>query len=145
MNREEYLTWARNRALKHLPGDPLKALTSLIHDLMLHKETVGQAFLLMDNFFKVDWLSKEQVRQFINKTVDDLGGGLMNREQHLAWAKERALEYLPKNPPQAISSFMSDITKHQETASLTHHAMRILSGVNWNSAESVRAFIEGWR
>ena len=41
------------------------------------------------------------------------------REQHLAWAKGRALEFLAKGDVvQAWSSFASDITKHRGTHSL---------------------------
>lgn len=39
----------------------------------------------------------------------------MNRAEHLAWAKERALEYLPADPNQAMTSFLSDLAKHEET------------------------------
>jgi hypothetical protein len=37
----------------------------------------------------------------------------MTRAEHLAWAKERALEYLP-DVPQAVASFSSDLGKHDE-------------------------------
>ena len=37
----------------------------------------------------------------------------MTRAEHLAWAKERALEYLP-DVNQALASFISDLGKHEE-------------------------------
>ena len=41
----------------------------------------------------------------------------VTREEHLTWAKNRALEYLPERPDLAVSSFSSDLNKHTETAS----------------------------
>jgi hypothetical protein len=40
----------------------------------------------------------------------------VTRAEHLAWCKERALEYLPDDPAQAMASFVSDLGKHPETA-----------------------------
>ena len=41
----------------------------------------------------------------------------MNREDHMAWCKERALEYVDQNDnQQAFASMMSDLGKHEETA-----------------------------
>jgi len=37
----------------------------------------------------------------------------MNRVQHLAWAKKRALEYLPGDPGQAVASMLSDLRKYE--------------------------------
>ncbi len=43
----------------------------------------------------------------------------MNREQHLAWCKGRALQYLDRGDyGQAIASMGSDLGKHEETAAL---------------------------
>lgn len=44
----------------------------------------------------------------------------MTRDEHLAWAEERALCYLDEevNPQLALSSFQSDLKKHEETADL---------------------------
>lgn len=40
----------------------------------------------------------------------------MNREEHLAWCKKRALEYADRGDcQQAITSMASDIQKHDET------------------------------
>lgn len=40
----------------------------------------------------------------------------MTRSEHLQWAKDRALAYLPHNPAEALTSFLSDMRKHEETA-----------------------------
>lgn len=37
------------------------------------------------------------------------------RAEHLAWCKQRALEYLPDDPQQAFASMASDLNKHDET------------------------------
>jgi hypothetical protein len=38
----------------------------------------------------------------------------MTREEHLAWCRARALEYLP-DTSRALASIMSDLLKHPET------------------------------
>jgi hypothetical protein len=45
-----------------------------------------------------------------------VGGGFpMTREEHLAWAKERALEYVVQgDTTMAIASMTSDLLKHDE-------------------------------
>ena len=49
----------------------------------------------------------------------------MTRDEHLAWCKWRALEYVEINDlQQAVISMMSDLDKHQETK---NHA-RIMLG-----------------
>lgn len=69
----------------------------------------------------------------------------MTRAKHLAWAKERALAYLP-DWHNAMASFISDLGKHKETAG---HAvielmmMHALSGL-LNEREC-RDLIEGTR
>jgi hypothetical protein len=40
----------------------------------------------------------------------------VNRAEHLAWAKDRALEYLPGDVNNAMASLVSDLNKHEETA-----------------------------
>jgi len=40
----------------------------------------------------------------------------MNREEHLAWCKQRAMEYVSRGQLQdAVTSMMSDLNKHPET------------------------------
>jgi hypothetical protein len=47
----------------------------------------------------------------------------MNRDEHLAWAKDRALAYLPGDPLEAMTSMMSELTKHPELKN--HIGLRI--------------------
>jgi len=40
----------------------------------------------------------------------------MNREEHMKWCKERALQYVDNGDlPQAYASMVSDLNKHPET------------------------------
>ena len=43
------------------------------------------------------------------------GKSTISRTEHLAWCKQRALEYLPDDPQQAMTSIISDLRKHSET------------------------------
>jgi hypothetical protein len=70
----------------------------------------------------------------------------MNRAEHLAWAKERALEYADKGDmPNALASLTSDLRKHPETAN--HGAielgMMLALGGHLDSPSELRKFIEG--
>jgi Tfp pilus assembly protein PilF len=48
----------------------------------------------------------------------------MTREEHLAWAKERAHEYLDRGDlAQAVTSMGSDLNKHPELASVGNKMM----------------------
>ncbi len=38
----------------------------------------------------------------------------MTRDEHLNWARRRALEYLPEEPWNASASMISDMKKHPE-------------------------------
>lgn len=70
----------------------------------------------------------------------------MTRHEHLAWAKQRALAYLPGDPGQAMASMVSDLHKHPE---LEDHcgvdlgAMEMMSGF-LQTAEQVRQWIDGF-
>jgi hypothetical protein len=73
----------------------------------------------------------------------------MTRDEHLAWAKKRALEYLDAgDPAQAFTSMLSDMTKHPEFEN--HPGNRIgvgfmmLDGWITNPSE-VRRWIVGYR
>lgn len=44
-------------------------------------------------------------------------GTTMTRDEHMAWCKKRALEYLDAGDiTNAVTSMMSDLSKHPETA-----------------------------
>lgn len=68
----------------------------------------------------------------------------MTRAEHLQWAKDRALEYLPADPLNAMTSMMSDLTKHDELKG--HVGLRIAPmfyGAH-NDPREVRKWIEGF-
>jgi hypothetical protein len=71
----------------------------------------------------------------------------MTRAEHLAWAKERALEYVAKGDlGQAIASMTSDLAKHPELAGhigIELGAM-LLFGGHLSQREAVRHWIEGF-
>lgn len=74
---------------------------------------------------------------------------MMTQDEHLEWAKKRALEYLDRyDPQQAFTSMMSDLGKHPE---LKDHA-GIHIGVGYmmlpgwiNDMQRVRRWIEGFK
>lgn len=71
----------------------------------------------------------------------------MTRDEHMAWAKERALEYLNNGDVQnAVASMLSDLGKHPETegAGRAMAPVAILALMNQDPHEA-RRFIEGFR
>ncbi len=71
----------------------------------------------------------------------------MNRNEHMEWCKERALEYLDRGDiTNAWASMTSDLRKHPETAD--HPAIDLGSNLfmsgNLSDTESMRHFIEGF-
>ena len=74
---------------------------------------------------------------------------MMTREEHLAWCKRRALEYLGLTPPridEAVASMTSDLSKHPETAASAGGplgALALWTAANGDVAEA-RRFIEGF-
>lgn len=71
----------------------------------------------------------------------------MNRTEHMAWCKERALEYVDQNDnQQAFASMISDLGKHPETQG--HAAIQLGMMLNMtgklNTAHEMRKFIEGF-
>jgi len=73
----------------------------------------------------------------------------MTQDEHLEWAKKRALEYLDANDPrQAFTSMLSDLSKHPELES--HVGIRMALGFlllpGWiDNREEVRRWIVGFR
>lgn len=71
----------------------------------------------------------------------------MTREEHLKWAKQRALEYVEQGDNgTALASMASDLKNHPETES---HAgielgMMLLMSGNMKTPEDGRRFIEGF-
>lgn len=70
-----------------------------------------------------------------------------SRSEHLQWCKDRALEYLNKGDiPQAVNSMISDLKKHEETATYhpTLYQLGMMHILTRNEA-GVRSWIEGFR
>lgn len=65
----------------------------------------------------------------------------MTRAEHLAWAKERALEELDRgNYVNAVASMISDLRKHKELES--HLGIMLFIGVR--NPDQARRWIEGF-
>jgi hypothetical protein len=71
----------------------------------------------------------------------------MEREEHLAWCKERALEYLDRGAlADAVASMGSDLSKHAETAAVNGYIMALgMRYVIDHNTAGVRQWIEGFR
>jgi hypothetical protein len=68
------------------------------------------------------------------------------REEHLAWAKERALEYADRADLQsAVASMASDLGKHAETKSAAKLVVLGIMYVASGDHDGVRRWIEGFR
>jgi hypothetical protein len=73
---------------------------------------------------------------------------LMTRDEHLALAKKRALEYVESGDMKnAFASFLSDLGKHDETLSargvVAAVGVPLLMGGHLSRPEQMRDFIEG--
>ena len=71
----------------------------------------------------------------------------MNRSEHLQWCKDRANEYIDNNNlKDAFASFMSDMSKHEETQdhmALQMGTMLLVSG-NLSSQHQMKDWINGF-
>lgn len=71
----------------------------------------------------------------------------MTREEHLKWCKDRAHEYLKQGDlSNAVSSMMSDMTKHPETKFAVEGVLGQLGIISLmsGSPEEVRRYIDGF-
>jgi len=71
----------------------------------------------------------------------------VNREEHLAWCKQRALEYVDRGDLKgAYTSMVSDLNKHLETEG--HIAIELgimlMLGGHLSTPSEMRKFIEGF-
>jgi hypothetical protein len=71
----------------------------------------------------------------------------MNRTEHLAWCKQRALEYVDANDlSQAFASMVSDMRKHEGTRN--HAAIQLMAQLYFSNLlgtqSEMRKFIEGF-
>ena len=72
---------------------------------------------------------------------------MLDRQEHLAWCKGRALKYLDAGDLQnAIASMMSDMNKHPETELDSGGALAMLgmNAVITGDQNEARRFIEGF-
>lgn len=71
----------------------------------------------------------------------------MTRDEHLAWAKTRALEYFEAGDlAQAYTSMASDLSKHPELEKAGEHMAPVgLVYLINGDARQLRAWIEGFR
>jgi hypothetical protein len=71
----------------------------------------------------------------------------MTREEHLAWCKQRALEYVEAgDTTNAYASMASDLSKHPETenhAAIPLGMMMLMSG-HLSAPQKMREFINGF-
>ena len=70
------------------------------------------------------------------------------RQEHIAWCKQRALAYLDldvADPTHAVTSMVSDLGKHPETADMQGWVGRMGIDALLSSTADVRRFIEGFR
>lgn len=71
----------------------------------------------------------------------------MTRAEHLAWCKQRALEYLDEGDLQsAFVSMLSDMRKHEETAAVMQGPLSMIGmmAIQSGDTEEMRRFIEGF-
>lgn len=72
----------------------------------------------------------------------------MTRDEHLAWCKERALDYVDIGElGNAVASMGSDLNKHEDTRNPANDGLLMLGlmYVMDNDAAAVRRWIEGFR
>lgn len=75
---------------------------------------------------------------------------MTTRSEHVAWCKQRALEYLEPGQyfsvENAITSMLSDLGKHDETRSLLEatNGITALALVSGRTPSDARKFIEGF-
>lgn len=71
----------------------------------------------------------------------------MTRDEHLAWCKKRAHEYIDQGDvTNAMASMTSDLSKHPETeghSGITMGMMMLMSG-NLSNPSEARRFIDGF-
>jgi hypothetical protein len=72
----------------------------------------------------------------------------MTRDEHLAWCKKRALEYLDEGDlVNAVASMGSDLSKHPESRTFANEYLLMLAMtyVAEGDTAGVRRWIEGFR
>jgi hypothetical protein len=90
---------------------------------------------------------KKQVRAFIDGWigVGPMPGG-MTRDEHMAWCKARALEYVDRGElVDAVASMGSDLGKHPETKPSDGLLFIGMFAAADHDTAGVRRWIEGFR
>jgi len=82
-------------------------------------------------------------------TVGPITSSGKTRDEHLAWCKKRALEYVDSgNFKEALASMLSDLGKHPETQNSQQFCgmfgLQSYMGGDLRTDESMRKFIEGF-
>jgi hypothetical protein len=69
----------------------------------------------------------------------------MNRAEHLAWAKSRALQYVELGQLEdAMGSIISDLKSHPETQNHIGIEMMMMMSGHLKNPSDMRSFIEGF-
>ena len=71
----------------------------------------------------------------------------MDRKEHLQWCKDRAIEYVDDNDlPQALASFISDMSKHSGTATplVAEMGMSLTLSGKLSTAHEMKEWINGF-
>jgi hypothetical protein len=71
----------------------------------------------------------------------------MTRAEHLAWCKQRAIEYVDRGDvPMALASMLSDLTKHEETLPLAYlTGLQVQLSMIDRDPAAARRFIERFK
>ena len=71
---------------------------------------------------------------------------MQDRDEHLAWCKRRALDYLDRGEiREAITSMLSDLNKHPQLGCNPYLAMVGMMAARDLDVGAARRFIEGFR
>ena len=73
---------------------------------------------------------------------------MRTREEHLAWCKQRALEYIERGEIQnGLTSMLSDLDKHPETRApaLVQMTLGLMMIGELSTPQAARKHIEGFR
>lgn len=68
----------------------------------------------------------------------------MTRDEHMEWCKKRALEYVDRNPVEAVTSMLSDLSKHEETKGIGYKMAMFGIMFASKSPQQAKQFIEGF-
>ncbi len=72
----------------------------------------------------------------------------MSRQAHLNWCKQRANAYFDRGDIQeGLASFLSDVTKSEETEDIVNHPLFRMGAVAAMAAgdlQGAKSFVNGW-